>query len=111
MPWQPKPERPCSAYLPSSIPKGSFSRLSSAEWIYFDRQKFADSCGLPRSRVHSFEGAPHKGITEAARQLGSDILVIGCANRHLGDSGSVIGDTARRIIDAVDTDLAVIPSA
>ncbi|HUF74365.1 MAG TPA: universal stress protein [Gammaproteobacteria bacterium] len=79
--------------------------------IHFDRQKFADSCGLPRNRVHSFEGAPHKGIADAARELGADILVIGCANRHLKGSGTIIGDTARRIIDAVDTDLVVIPSA
>jgi nucleotide-binding universal stress UspA family protein len=79
--------------------------------IHFDRQKFADSCGLPRNRVHAFEGAPHKGIAEAVRELGSDILVIGRASRHVGGSGSIIGATAERIIDAVDTDLVVIPNA
>lgn len=76
--------------------------------MYFDRQKFADSCGLPRNRVHSYEGSPHKAIAAAARELGADILVIGSASRNKKDS-RIIGDTAERIIDAVDTDLVVIP--
>jgi universal stress protein E len=79
--------------------------------MYFDRQKFADSCGLPRNRVHSVEGTAHKAIAEATRELGSDILVIGSANRNGKDGGMIIGDTAERIIDAVDTDIVVIPSA
>lgn len=79
--------------------------------MYFDRQKFADRCGLPRNRVHAVEGTPHRGIAKVAEDLGSDILVIGCANRNLKEGGSVIGDTAQRIIDAVDTDLVVIPAA
>jgi nucleotide-binding universal stress UspA family protein len=79
--------------------------------IHFDRQRFADSCGLQRNRVHAYEGTPHREIAEAARELGGDILVIGRASRHLGGSGSIIGATAERIIDAVDTDLVVIPNA
>jgi len=79
--------------------------------MYFDRQKFADSCGLPRNRVHAVEGVPHKGIAATARDLGSDILVIGRASHNVKGSGTVIGDTAQRIIDAVDTDLVVIPNA
>jgi len=82
--------------------------IYKGDQMYFDRQKFADSCGLPRNRVHSYEGSPHKAIAEAARELGSDILVIGSASRNKKDS-RIIGDTAERIIDAVDTDLVVIP--
>lgn len=82
------------------------------EEMYFDRQKFADKCGLKRNRVHSVEGTPHRGIARAAEDLDADILVIGTANRNKRDSGgSIIGDTAERIIDAVDTDLIVIPAA
>jgi universal stress protein E len=79
--------------------------------MYFDRQKFADSCGLPRNRVHALEGSPHKVIASVSENLGADILVIGCANRNLKEGGSIIGDTAQRIIDAVDADLVVIPAA
>jgi universal stress protein E len=82
--------------------------IYKGDQMYFDRQKFADSCGLPRNRVHSYEGSPHKAIAEAARELGSDILVIGSAGRNKRES-RIIGDTAQRIIDAVDTDLVVIP--
>lgn len=82
------------------------------EEIYFDRQKFADTCKLPRNRVQSVEGAAHKGIARIVDEIGADILVIGRANRNKKDSGgSIIGDTAERIIDAVDTDLVVIPAA
>ena len=76
--------------------------------IYFDRQRFADSCRLPRNRVHAYEGAPHKAIAEATRELESDILVIGSASHNKKDN-RIIGDTAQRIIDAVDTDLVVVP--
>lgn len=79
--------------------------------IYFDRQKFADQCGLARNRVHAVEGTPHKGIARVAAESGADILVIGAANRNVKEGGSIIGDTAQRIIDAVDTDLVVIPAA
>lgn len=81
------------------------------EQIYFDRQKFADECRLPRNRVHAVEGPPHKAIAATAKELCADILVIGSANRHLESSSMIIGDTAARIIDAVDTDLVVIPNA
>jgi len=79
--------------------------------IHFDRQRFADKCGLARNAVHAVEGAAHKQIAEVAREIGADVLVIGCANRNVMDSGSIIGDTAQRIIDAVDTDLVVVPAA
>lgn len=79
--------------------------------MYFDRQKFATTCGLPRNRVHSVEGTPHRGIAQVAQEIDADILVIGCANRNLKEGGSIIGDTAQRIIDEVDTDLVVIPAA
>jgi universal stress protein E len=81
------------------------------EEIHFDRQKFANLCGLPRNRVHAVEGTAHKGIAQVAAAINTDILVIGCANRTLRAGGSIIGDTAERIIDAVDADLIVIPAA
>ena len=79
--------------------------------LYFDRQRFADRCGLPRNRVHAVEGTPHKAIAEVAKSIGADVLVIGRANHNSKEGGSIIGDTAERIIDAVDTDLVVIPAA
>lgn len=78
--------------------------------IYFDRQRLADSCRLPRNRVHAVEGAPHRAIADVAEALDADVLVIGCASRSGRDGGSIFGDTAQRIIDAVDMDFVVIPA-
>lgn len=80
------------------------------EGMYFDRQKFADSCGLPRSRVHAAEGAPYKAIAEVAEQIGAGVLIIGCANGRPGERPTIIGDTAERLIDAVHSDIVVVPA-
>lgn len=78
--------------------------------VYFDRQKFADSCGLPRNRVHSTDGTPHHGIAEVAEQVQADVLIVGCAANQAPERGVIIGDTAQRVIDEVDTDVIVVPA-
>lgn len=81
------------------------------EGVYFDRQKFADICRLPRNRVHSAEGAPHKAIAEVAEKIGAGVLIIGCANAaRTAERNRVIGDTAQRVIDAVRSDIIVVPA-
>lgn len=79
--------------------------------IYFDRQRFADSCKLPRNQVHAAEGAPAKGIAEVASRVGADVLIVGCASTAVPEKGVIIGDTAQRVIDEVSTDIIVIPAA
>jgi nucleotide-binding universal stress UspA family protein len=69
--------------------------------VYYDRQRFADSCRLPRNRVHSVEGAPQFAIAEAARDVGADTIIIG----DPADS-----ETAQRLIDHVDADVLVLPA-
>lgn len=75
--------------------------------IYFDRQQFADSCRLPRNRVHSTEGSASRGIAEIASKLNAGVVVIGSANAAYGAAG---GDTAQRVIDAVRADVVVLPA-
>lgn len=70
--------------------------------VYFDRQRFADNCGLPRNRVHATDGSAPRGIAEVARSIPADALIIGSA------AGK--GNTAQRVIDEVDTDIIVIPA-
>ena len=79
--------------------------------IHFDRQRFADSCELPRSRVHAAEGSAPKGIAEVAGRIGADLLVVGCATNSVPERGVIIGDTAQRVIDEVTTDIIVVPAA
>lgn len=72
--------------------------------IFFDRQMFADSCGLPRNRVHGAIGSPQKAIAQLADELGADIIVVGNAGRSMNE-------TARRLIDEVHADILVLPSS
>jgi len=69
--------------------------------VYFDRQKFADSCGLPRNRVHAVEGAAHIAIARAAADVGADTIVIGNPQRS---------ETAQRLIDHANSDILVLPA-
>ena len=78
--------------------------------LFFDRQKFATSCGLPRNRVHSSEGKPAAGIAEIAASVDADVVVIGCAAGRTPARGVAIGNTAQRIIDEVTADVVVIPA-
>lgn len=79
------------------------------EGIYFDRQKFADQCRLPRNRVHAVEGSSYEGIAQVAEQLGAGVVVVGSAPRPA--RGSVLGATAERVIDEVPGDVVVLPAA
>ncbi len=79
------------------------------EGIYFDRQRFADACRLPRSRVHATEGSSYEGIAEVAANVGAGVVIVGSAPRPA--RGSVLGATAERVIDEVDADVVVLPAA
>jgi len=81
------------------------------EDIYFDRQRFADSCNLPRNRVHAVEGMPHRGLAEVTEKIGAGILVVGCAPKQSPERGIIIGDTAQRVIDEVHADIIVVPAS
>ncbi len=75
--------------------------------IYFDRQRFADSCHLPRNRVHATEGSATRGIVEVAKKLNAGVIVIGSANPVFGPSRA---DTAQRVIDEAGADVIVLPA-
>lgn len=79
------------------------------EEVYFDRQRFADRCRLPRNRVHAVEGAPHKGVARIAEQIGAGVLVIGCASHEVHEQGGSVTDTAQRVIDEVNANVVVVP--
>lgn len=73
--------------------------------IYFDRQKFADNCRLPRNRVHAAEGRAYEGIAEIAGEINAGVIIVGAARDAPG-----VGATAQRVIDEVDADVIVLPS-
>lgn len=72
------------------------------EDMYFDRQKFADMCRLPRDRVFSSDGAPERVIASVAGDIKADMIVI-------GNPGDGERNTAVLLIDQVDTDVLFLP--
>lgn len=70
--------------------------------IFYDRQRFADLCGLPRNNVFSEEGAPEHAIAKVVDNIAPDVVVV-------GNPGKATGSTARRLIDQVNVDLLVLP--
>lgn len=75
--------------------------------VHPDRQRFADRCGLQRNQVSAATGTPEKIIAETAADQKADLLVIARVARP--ESPRLIGNTARRVIDEIDTDVLVVP--
>jgi universal stress protein E len=74
-----------------------------------DRQRLADRCGMERSQVSAAIGAPEKVIAETAERQGADLLIIARVARP--DSPKSLGNTARKVIDEIDTEVLVLPVA
>jgi universal stress protein E len=74
------------------------------EDVFFDRQQFADFCRLPRNRVFSSEGAPERAIAAVADDIKPDVIVV-------GNPGGTTNNTARLLIDHVETDILVLPQS
>jgi len=77
------------------------------DFHYPDRQKFADRCGLPRNHVRAELGSPQEAITNVAKEIGADLVVIA----RVGKPGAKrdVGHTAETVIDALETNLLVLP--
>lgn len=73
------------------------------EGMFYDRQKFADLCRLPRSSVFSEEGAPERAIAKVAEDIKADVIVV-------GNAGEGTRNTARLLIDQVKADVLVLPN-
>lgn len=74
-----------------------------------DRQALAERLALPHERAHVAPGPVPRAIAEVATRLGVGVLVVGCAPEGPDDRARIVGDTAERIVDAVDTDIVVVP--
>jgi universal stress protein E len=72
-----------------------------------DRQRFADRCGLERNQITAANGAPEKVIADTAAEQESDLVILARVARQ--DSPNLIGNTARKVIDVIDTEVLVLP--
>lgn len=68
----------------------------------------AKKAGIDRARAHVREGAPEKVISDIARELDADLVVIGCVARK-GLAGLTIGNTAEKILGGVTSNILVVP--
>ncbi len=74
-----------------------------------DRQRFADRVGMERNEITAANGAPEKIIAETAAEQNSDLVILARVARP--DSPKLIGNTARKVIDVIDTEVLVLPLA
>lgn len=84
------------------------SRAAAAARADFERA--LRSTNIPRTRRHLVSGHPITAIPEAARRTHSAIVVMGAVSRS-GLKGVFIGNTAERVLDALECDLLVVKPA
>ncbi|MCC7413149.1 MAG: universal stress protein [Gammaproteobacteria bacterium] len=67
----------------------------------------ARRAGVPRANAHTGDAAPDELITQVARDVGAQLVVIGSVARR-GLAAAVVGNTAERILDRLDCDVVTI---
>ncbi len=69
--------------------------------------RWADKYNISRNNIHVTEGAPEIVVSELAKTLETDVVMIGSVGRT-GLSGVLIGNTAELLLDKLDCDILVI---
>lgn len=67
----------------------------------------AKRCGIKREHAHVADAAPESLIAEVAEDIGAEMVVIGTVARH-GIAGTIIGNTAERVLDHLEVDVLTI---
>ena len=81
---------------------------SSNDFVYPD--DLAETTGIQLHDAHSVEGAADTVIPEVTSKIEADILVIGTAARD-GIKAAMLGNTAEKVVDAVDTNILIVTAA
>jgi len=81
---------------------------SSERYVY--PSDLAAEVGIPDQHAHTIEGPPAKVIAEVANEIGAAMVIIGNASRQ-GARAAVIGNTAEKVLDALDANVLVVPSS
>lgn len=69
--------------------------------------RWADKYNISRDNIHVSEGAPEIVVSELAKSLAIDVVMIGSVGRT-GISGVLIGNTAELLLDKLECDILVI---
>lgn len=74
---------------------------------YPDRGKLANESGLPSERIHVLHGYTDNVVAEVAKSINADVVVLGTLGQN-GREKTIRGNTAERVISAVDADVVII---
>lgn len=97
-------------HLVSAIEKSSnFTKLFHLqdEDAKPNQDMVAHRFGIPMANVHLREGSAKTVVSEVAKELHADILVIGTAARA-GVKATLIGNTAEKVLDKMESDVLVV---
>jgi universal stress protein E len=72
-----------------------------------DRAEVATTCGVDPARVHVAHGSAATVIRTVAEDIGADLILIGTVARS-GLMGTVVGNTAERVLDESLADVLVL---
>lgn len=72
-----------------------------------DRHEFARLCGVDIAQAHTRHGAAAVVIRDVAEAIGADLVLIGTVARS-GLMGTVVGNTAERVLDESLADVMVL---
>jgi len=97
--------RAAAKHAASSWTTYTFGELAAQDRAAFEEHRTAH--GIPRTRAHLVEGNPAVQIPRVARDLGASIVVMGALSRS-GLQKLFIGNTAERILGALESDVLVI---
>jgi universal stress protein E len=97
-----------------SVPMGGASGLSVQQIVAgaeararANLERALADTRVPRGRQHLIQGAPVETIPALAKQLGSKLVVMGAISRS-GLKRLLIGNTAERVLNALDADVLVV---
>lgn len=62
---------------------------------------------IPTERIHVRNGPIDKVISDTAREIGADIIIVGTVGRS-GIRASIVGNTSEKILDQTDCDVLVL---
>lgn len=95
--------------LAAGVPNSSLHAVnayaSSDNFIY--PNDLAEIAGIERTHAHAVEGAPEKVIPEIAKEIDASIVIVGTVARQ-GLKAAVIGNTAEKILDALQTNILTV---
>jgi universal stress protein E len=72
-----------------------------------DREEMARVCGVDVERMHLQQGAAASVIRDTAERIAADLILIGTVARS-GLMGTVVGNTAERVLDETLSDVMVL---